>query len=315
MKENLNDLRAFLVVARVGSFTKAAQLLGVSQSALSHCIRGIEDRLHIKLLQRTTRSIATTGAGERLYQKLSPLFDVIDDELNALSAMRDTVRGRLRINGTEHAIAQLWPKFARFLRDYPGVELELVGESRFADIVAERFDAGIRLGDDLERDMIAVRVSPDMRMCVVASPAYLAAHGTPQTPSALAAHRCINLILSSGEPLVWEFLDPHSGKVVKIRTTGRFAANRAVLVEATLADFGLLWTPRDVVQARLADGTLVEVLADWAISYTGYHLYYPHRRADAPLFRALVGFCGKIRRTDDGAAFRGFLPPGGTDSG
>ncbi len=291
MKENLNDLRAFLVVAQAGSFTKAAQQIGVSQSALSHSIRAMEKRLKVKLLLRTTRSVSTTEAGERLFQKLSPLFDDIDHAVDALGEASGEVRGRLRINGTEHAFnVVLRDKIARFLNEYPAVELELIGEARFADIVAERFDAGVRLGDDVQKDMIAVRVSPDVQMCVAASASYLEARGTPKTPFDLMQHQCLNLVLSSGGNLVWEFLDPLTKKIVKIRPQERFAANASpVLVSAAQAGQGVLWTPKDMVARPLADGSLVEVLADWAMTYTGYHLYYPDRRADSPLFQALVG--------------------------
>lgn len=291
MKENLNDLRAFLVVAREGSFTKAAAVLGVSQSALSHSIRGIEERLKIKLFLRTTRSVSTTEAGEQLYQKLSPLFDDIDREINELGEFRNAVRGRLRINGTPHVFQTvLRDKFARFLREYPEVELELIGEARYADIVAERFDAGIRLGGDVEKDMIAVRVSPDLQMCVAASPDYWAANGVPQTPSELLSHHCLRLTLPSGGMLAWEFHRPDNGEVQKLRPQGRLVCNdNRVLMQAALDGAGIVWLPRDTAAQELANGNLQTALDNWAISYPGYHLYYPNRRADSPLFQALIG--------------------------
>ncbi|MBH5329199.1 LysR family transcriptional regulator [Eikenella sp. S3360] len=290
MKENLNELRAFVTVAQAGSFTKAAQQVGVSQSALSHTIRGMESRLKVKLLQRTTRSVSTTEAGEQLYQKLLPLFEGIDSAIDALGETSGEVRGRLRINGTEHAFnVVLREKLTRFLQQYPMVSLELIGETRFADIVAERFDAGIRLGDDVQKDMIAVRVSPDMQMCAAASPGYLKIHGTPKTPFELTEHQCVNLALPAGGVLTWEFLDPLTGKTVKIRSHGRFSANSSpVLVSAAKAGLGVVWSPRDMVSAELESGSLTEVLTDWRISYPGYHLYYSDRRADSPLFAALV---------------------------
>ncbi|WWT73755.1 LysR substrate-binding domain-containing protein [Lautropia mirabilis] len=233
-------------------------------------------------------TVPPTQAGEQLHQRLAPLFDDIDNEVNALSELRDTLRGRLRINGTEHVLELLWPKFMRFMQAYPEVELELVGEMRFVDIVAERFDAGIRLGDDVERDMIAVRVTPDMQMCVVASPVYPGLKRLPQTPAGLMEHPCVNRSLPAGGVLAWEFRDPSDGRLVKVRPQGRFASSRGLLLPAALAGLGLLWIPREVVADRLARGELIEVLADWAISYPGYHLYYPNRRADSRLFQALV---------------------------
>ena len=291
MKENLNDLRAFLVVAQQGSFTKAARQMGVSPSALSHSIRGVEERLQVKLFNRTTRSVSTTDAGERLYQRLLPLFDGIDREVDALSEVRDAVRGKVRINGTRHVFDHvLRERIGRFVQTHPEIEVELVGDSRFVDIVADRFDFGIRLGDDVEKDMIAVRVSPDMRMCVVATPAYLTEHGTPQTPADLVHHECIRMLLADGSALVWEFADPaQPGRVAKVQPQGRFASNlEGCLRSALQHGQGLLWTPQDTVADLLAAGEVVPVLEDWAISYPGYHLYYPNRHHQSPVFRAVV---------------------------
>ena len=291
MKENLNDLRAFLVVAQQGSFTKAARQMGVSPSALSHSIRGVEERLQVKLFNRTTRSVSTTDAGERLYQRLLPLFDGIDREVDALSEVRDAVRGKVRINGTRHVFDHvLRERIGRFVQTHPEIEVELVGDSRFVDIVADRFDFGIRLGDDVEKDMIAVRVSPDMRMCVVATPAYLTVHGTPQTPADLVHHECIRMLLADGSALVWEFADPaQPGRVAKVQPQGRFASNlEGCLRSALQHGQGLLWTPQDTVADLLAAGEVVPVLEDWAISYPGYHLYEPNRQHRSPVFRAVV---------------------------
>ena len=291
MKEYLNDLRAFLVVAQQGSFTKAARQMGVSPSALSHSIRGVEERLQVKLFNRTTRSVSTTDAGERLYQRLLPLFDGIDREVDALSEVRDAVRGKVRINGTRHVFDHvLRERIGRFVQTHPEIEVELVGDSRFVDIVADRFDFGIRLGDDVEKDMIAVRVSPDMRMCVVATPAYLTVHGTPQTPADLVHHECIRMLLADGSALVWEFADPaQPGRVAKVQPQGRFASNlEGCLRSALQHGQGLLWTPQDTVADLLAAGEVVPVLEDWAISYPGYHLYYPNRHHQSPVFRAVV---------------------------
>lgn len=291
MKENLNDLRAFLVVAQQGSFTKAARQMGVSPSALSHSIRGVEERLQVKLFNRTTRSVSTIDAGERLYQRLLPLFDGIDREVDALSEVRDAVRGKVRINGTRHVFDHvLRERIGRFVQTHPEIEVELMGDSRFVDIVADRFDFGIWLGDDVEKDMIAVRVSPDMRMCVVATPAYLTVYGTPQTPADLVHHECIRMLLADGSALVWEFADPaQPGRVAKVQLQGRFASNlEGCLRSALQHGQGLLWTPQDTVADLLAAGEVVPVLEDWAISYPGYHLYYPNRHHQSPVFRAVV---------------------------
>ncbi|MDG2938673.1 LysR family transcriptional regulator [Bisgaard Taxon 10/6] len=292
MKENLNDLRAFILVARTGSFTKAAAQMGVSQSALSHSIRGIEERLKIKLFHRNTRSISTTEAGEQLYQRLSPLFDDIDKEINELSAFRNAVSGSLRINGNEHVFRYvLNEKLAQFMQDYPEVHLDLVAEDRFIDIVAERFDAGIRLGHNVAKDMIAVRISADLQMCTAASPDYLAKHGTPKTPYDLTEHQCLlHCLPTSGGNMMWEFRDPKAKKhIVKIQPQGRFRTNQGFLHKGyALNGLGIIWTPQDVIAQEIADGKLLPILADWNMSYEGYHLYYPNRRQNSPLFRALV---------------------------
>ncbi|QLB19028.1 LysR family transcriptional regulator [Mannheimia granulomatis] len=291
MKENLNDLRAFLLVAQTGSFTKAAAQMGVSQSALSHSIRGIEERLQIKLFHRTTRSISTTEAGEQLYQRLLPLFDEIDQEINGLSEFRNVVKGTLRINGNEHAFRYvLAEKFADFAQQYPEVELELVAEDRFVDIVAERFDAGIRLGADVAKDMIALRISPDLKMVTAASPDYLARYGTPKTPFDLTEHRCLKHRLATlGGILAWEFRDPLTKKIVKFQPQSSLTANNGFLLQKyALQGLGILWSPQDSVQAELDNGKLVPILTDWTMQYDGYHLYYPDRRQNSPLLKALV---------------------------
>lgn len=291
MKENLNDLRTFLLVARVGSFTKAAAQLGVSQSALSHAVRAMEERLGIKLLIRTTRSVSTTEAGEQLRQRLEPLFDTIDEEIEALGDFRGGVRGSLRIEGTDLSFGVLWSKFAAFMRDNPEVSLEFCSNIGFSDIVAKRFDVGIRLGDDVAKDMIAVRVAPDLQMCVVASPTYLAKCGTPQTPQDLSAHNCIALRLPThGGLLAWEFFSPdQTEKTLAQQPQGNLICNSNTLTKRAACDgLGLAWLPQDLVQDELRSGALTSVLQDWAIRYQGLHLYYPNRRADSPLFRALV---------------------------
>lgn len=291
MKENLNDLRAFLIVAQTGSFTKAAAQMGVSQSALSHSIRGIEDRLQIKLFHRTTRSISNTEAGEQLYQRLLPLFDEIDQEINGLSEFRNALKGVLRINGNEHVFRDvLADKFAEFAKRYPEVALELVAEDRFVDIVAERFDAGIRLGADVAKDMIALRISPDLTMVTAASPNYLAQNGTPKTPFDLTEHACLKHRLATlGGILAWEFRDPLTQKIVKVQPQGKLTSNNGFLLQYyALQDLGILWCPQNSIQAELESGKLVPILTDWTMHYEGYHLYYPDRRQNSPLLKALI---------------------------
>lgn len=291
MKENLNDLRAFLLVAQTGSFTKAAAQMGVSQSALSHSIRGIEDRLQIKLFHRTTRSISNTEAGEQLYQRLLPLFDEIDQEINGLSEFRNALKGVLRINGNEHVFRDvLADKFAEFAKRYPEVALELVAEDRFVDIVAERFDAGIRLGADVAKDMIALRISPDLTMVTAASPNYLAQNGTPKTPFDLTEHTCLKHRLATlGGILAWEFRDPLTQKIVKVQPQGKLTSNNGFLLQNyALQDLGILWCPQNSIQAELESGKLVPILTDWTMHYEGYHLYYPDRRQNSPLLKALI---------------------------
>ncbi|PJG84790.1 LysR family transcriptional regulator [Conservatibacter flavescens] len=290
MKENLNDLRTFLVVARTGSFTKAGAQLGVSQSAVSYAIRGIEERLKIKLFHRTTRSISTTEAGEQLYQRLLPLFEGIDREIDELGTFLGELRGTLRINATELTFSVLWEKFDRFLNAYPSVNLELSGDTRFIDIVAEQFDASIRLGSDVEKDMIAVRISDDLAMCTVASPAYLAQYGEPKTPEELANHQCLQLRLPiNGGILDWAFTDPTSQETVKIQPQGRFIANtNSILINACLSGVGVMWMPYHLVEDHIASGELVPILREWNKHYEGFHLYYPNRRENSPLLKALV---------------------------
>ncbi len=291
MKENLNDLRAFLMVAQTGSFTKAGAQLGVSASALSHAIRTIEERLQIKLFHRTTRSISLTDAGAQLHAELEPLFAAVDASINNLGSFRNTLRGSLRINGTSFAFRYvLWDKLQAFVRQYPEISLELSCDLRFVDIVTERFDAGIRLGSDVAKDMIAVRVSPKLRMCVVASPMYLAQRGTPHSPDDLARHACHSVRLpTSGGVLAWEFKHPKSGKTISFKPHAHLlTSDSELLKQIALADLGLVWVFEDIVERELQEGTLVRVLDDWAMTYDGCHLYYPNRRGNSPLLKALV---------------------------
>jgi len=288
-RDNLNELTAFLAVAREKSFTRAAAQLGVSQSALSHTVRALEERLGVRLLTRTTRSVAPTEAGERLVRSVGPRLDEIEAELAALSALREKPAGTIRITAGEHAAeAVLWPAIARLLPDYPDIKVEIIVDYGLTDIVAERYDAGVRLGEQVAHDMIAVRIGPDMRMAVVGSPAYLARQPKPRTPQELTTHNCINLRLPTyGGLYAWEF--EKAGRELKVRVEGQLIFNTARLrVNAVLAGLGLAYLPEDQLRAHLADGRLVRVLADWCPPFPGYHLYYPSRRQATPAFSLLV---------------------------
>lgn len=288
-RESFNDLLAFLAVARERSFTRAAAQLGVSQSALSHTIRGLETRLGLRLLSRTTRSVAPTEAGERLLRALGPRLDEIDAELAALSELRDKPAGTIRITSGEHAADSiLWPVLQRLLPDYPDIKVEIVVDYGLTDIVAERYDAGVRLGEQVAKDMIAVRIGPNMRMAVVGAPAYFAGRSPPQAPHDLTNHSCINIRLPTYSGLyVWEF--EQGGRELKVRVEGQFVFNNMALrLHAVLAGFGLAYLPEDSVQAHLAEGSLIRVLEDWCAPFAGYHLYYPSRRQHTPAFALLV---------------------------
>jgi DNA-binding transcriptional LysR family regulator len=288
-RETINDLIAFLAVARERSFTKAAAQLGVSQSALSHTVRGLEERLGIRLLTRTTRSVAPTQAGERLLRNVGPRFDEIDAELAALTELRERPAGTIRITAGEHsANAILWPALLKFLPKYPDIKVELIVDYALTDIVTERYDAGVRIGEQVAKDMVAVRIGPDMRMAVVGSPAYFARRPRPKTPQDLTAHDCINIRLPTyGGVYAWEF--EKGGREVKVRVEGSLVFNTLALrLNAVLAGLGLAYLPQDQVQTHLKNGELIRVLADWCPPFSGYHLYYPSRRQHAPAFALLV---------------------------
>jgi len=288
-RENLNDLVAFLAVAKERSFTKAAAQVGVSQSALSHTIRGLEERLGLRLLTRTTRSVAPTEAGERLLRAAGPRLDEIEAELAALSELRDKPSGTIRITAHDHAVrAVLWPALARLLPDYPDIKVEIVIDYGLRDIVAERYDAGVRTGEMVAKDMVAVRIGPDMRSAVVGAPSYFAQRAKPKTPQDLTTHACVNLRLPThGGLYAWEF--EKGGRELRVRVDGQLVFNgTAPMLDAALAGFGLAYVPEDSVQAHLADGRLIRVLADWCPPYPGYHLYYPSRRQPTPAFALLV---------------------------
>lgn len=286
---NFNDLVAFIAVAREGSFTRAAAQLGVSQSALSHTIRTLEERLGVRLLTRTTRSVSTTETGERLLSTIAPQFEEIDAGLAALSELSDKPAGTIRITTAEHAAnSVLWPKLNEFVAAYPDIKIEIAIDYGLIDIVERRYDAGVRLGDQVEKDMIAVRISRDLRMAVVGSPAYFSTHSRPQSPQDLAQHNCINLRLPThGALYAWEF--ERDGHALKARVDGQWIFNSSSpMLKAALAGYGLAYLPEDMVESHLNEGTLKRVLKSWCPSFPGYHLYYTSRRQSSPAFSLLV---------------------------
>ncbi len=288
-REELANLNAFAAVAEERSFTRAAKKLGTSQSALSFTVRRLEERLGVRLLSRTTRSVAPTEAGERLLRTLGPALDKIGAELAALSALREKPAGNIRITTGEHAAEKiLWPALATLLPNYPDIKVELVVDYGLTDIVAERYDAGVRIGEQVARDMIAVPIGPDMRMAVVGAPSYFAGRPIPKRPQDLTAHECINLRLPTYDSIfAWEF--EKRGRELKVRVDGQLTFNNMALrLDAAIAGFGLTYLPDDMVQAHLADGRLVGVLEDWCAPFSGYHLYYPSRRQPTPAFAVLV---------------------------
>src|SRR5438876_1960724 len=286
---NVNDLLAFLAVARERSFTKAAAKLGVSQSALSHTIRGLEARLGLRLLTRTTRSVSPTEAGERLLQTVGHRFEEIEAELESLSELREKPAGTIRISAGEHAVnAILSPALMKFLPRYPDIKVEITVDHGLIDIVAQRYDAGVRSGEQVAKDMIAVRIGPDMRMAVVGAPSYFAKRSPPQKPQDLTEHNCINLRLPTyGGLYAWEF--EKGDRELRVRVDGQLVLNSTTqMLKAALAGFGLAYVPHDVAQPHVAEGRLNRVLEDWCPPYSGYHLYYPSRRQSSPAFALLV---------------------------
>ncbi|HVN88765.1 MAG TPA: LysR family transcriptional regulator [Candidatus Binataceae bacterium] len=289
MRENVSDLLAFLAVARERSFTKAAAQLGVSQSALSHTIRGLEERLGMRLLTRTTRSVSPTAAGERLLRNVGPRFEEIETELAALNEMRAKPAGTIRISATEHAATTvLWPKLKKLLQEYSDIQLEILIEQSLTDIVAARYDAGVRLGEQIAKDMIAMRIGPEMRMAVVGAPAYFAKRPKPTHPQDLTDHNCLNLRLpTSGGLYSWEFAKGQ--RKMNVRVDGQLAFNNAgMILNAALEGFGLACLLEDFVHPAIKEGALVRVLSDWCPPFPGYHLYYPSRRQLTPAFALVV---------------------------
>ncbi len=287
--ENLRDVNAFVTVAEEGSFTRAAARLGVSQSALSQTVRNLEERVGIRLLNRTTRNVSPTEAGERLLAQIEPALEQIEQGFAQLSSLRERPSGTIRLSADEYAILSLlWPALERFLVIYPEIDVELVTDYGRTDIVRDRFDAGVRRGKLVSKDMIALRIGPDMPMVVVGAPACFSERKKPKRPQDLSGHGCINLRLPThGEFFAWTF--HKGGKDLRVTTEGRLVFTSIVQVrEACLAGFGLAYLPLDFVTGHIASGALVEVLADWRKTFEGYHLYYPSRRQHPPALAALI---------------------------
>ncbi|MCF6760059.1 LysR family transcriptional regulator [Pseudomonas fragi] len=286
--ESYDQLAIFSVVAQERSFTRAAARLGMSQPALSRAMRQLEERLGVRLLARTTRSVAPTQAGEHLLQVIAPRFDEINSELALLSKFRDRPAGKLRITAGEHAaIAVLQPVLARLLPDHPDLSIEIIVDYGLTDIVAEGFDAGVRLGEQVAKDMIAMRIGPEMRMAVVGSPAYFSRYPKPVIPADLVAHNCITLRMPThGGLFAWEF--EKNGQALNVRIEGQLVFNTiAMRLESARQGLGLAYMPENVVQADIEQGRLIRVLEDWCEPYSGYHLYYPSRRQSSAAFTLL----------------------------
>jgi DNA-binding transcriptional LysR family regulator len=295
--ESYDQLAIFSVVARERSFTRAAAKLGISQPALSRTVRNLEERLGVRLLARTTRSVSPTEAGQHLLHVVAPRFSEIDTELAALSEFRDKPAGKLRITAGEHAaVTVLQPVLAKLLPDHPDLHIEIIVDYGLTDIVAEGYDAGVRLGEQVAKDMIAVRVGPDMRMAVVGSPDYFSRHSRPRTPRDLTTHNCIAIRLPTyGGIFPWEF--EKKGEELKVRVEGQLVFNNiAMRIDAVLKGLGLAYMPEDLVRGHVDAGRLVRVLSDWCPPFAGYHLYYPSRRQTSPafaLFRDALRYSGR----------------------
>jgi DNA-binding transcriptional LysR family regulator len=288
-RDELGDLMAFLAVAEEQSFTRAAARMGTSQSSLSHTVRRLEERMGVRLLTRTTRHVAPTDAGERLLETLRPAFDDIEERIRAISALGERPAGSIRLTCTAQAAASiLMPAARRLMAEYPEIKIEIMGELKFTDIVTERYDAGVRLGEAVAKDMVAVRISPDLRMAVVGSPDYFARHSLPQSPHDLTGHNCINLRLPTlGGLYAWEF--EKDGRPLNVRVEGQFTSNEVpLIVDAAVNGLGLACLPDDQFGSLIDEGRLVRVLEDWCPPFSGYHLYYPSRRQMSPAFRLLV---------------------------
>jgi DNA-binding transcriptional LysR family regulator len=288
-RRDLNDMLWFMAVAEEASFTKAAAKLGTSQSTLSHTVKQLEERLGFRLLTRTTRSVSPTEAGERLLRSLVPHISDIESEVDTLMAFRDKPSGSVRITLSDHAFNWIvWPKLKPVLQNFPDIHLELNLDNSFRNIVEERFDAGVRLGESLDKDMIAVRISPDWRLVAVASPDYLARHPRPETPQDLVHHNCMNHRQSrSGGLYAWEFAK--DGRDLRVRVDGQLTFNTTMaMIDAAISGFGIAYVPGDLVARQITTGDLVLLLDDWSPFFAGYHLYYPSRRQNSPAFAVIA---------------------------
>ncbi|MBR1131691.1 LysR family transcriptional regulator [Bradyrhizobium iriomotense] len=288
-RHDFNDLLWFLTVARERSFTKAAAKLGIAQSTLSHTIKRLEDQMGIRLLTRTTRSVGLTEAGERLRLSMAPRIAEIEADIADLMAFRDKPSGRIRMTISDHAFhSVVWPKLQPVLKDYPDIKLEVSLDSGFRNIVEEGFDAGVRLGESVEKDMVAVRIGPDWRLVAVGSPGYFAEHGAPTHPHELVRHNCINLRMErAGGLYAWEFAK--AGQELRVRVDGQLTFNNSYAqADAALKGYGIAYVPENIAQQHIASGDLVLVLDDWSPTFDGYHIYYPSRRQNAPAFKVIV---------------------------
>ncbi len=288
-KKNYGDVLAFIQIVKEGSFSRAAATMGLSTSALSHSIRTLEGRLGVRLLTRTTRSVSTTEAGERFYQRVAPHFEEIERELESVREQREKPSGTVRITTAEHAANSIiWHKLAKILPQYPDITVEVTVDFARTDIAAERFDAGVRLGDELDKDMIAVRIGPDQRIAVVGSPEYFEKHAQPTSPKALTEHNCINLRLPThGGLLPWVF--DEDGREFTVKVSGQWVYNSvSPIVRAAVAGQGLAYLPEDTVLDHIEAGRLIRVLDNWCDPYTGYHLYYPSRKQASGAFPIIL---------------------------
>lgn len=288
-KTDFNQLTWFRIVAEERSFTKAAAKIGVAQSTLSYAIKQLEAGMGIRLLTRTTRNVTTTPAGERLLKTITPRMAEIEDEIATLMTFRDKPSGSIRLTLSDHALESVvWPKLKPVLREYPDITVELILDSTFRNIVEEQFDAGVRLGESVEKDMIAVRIGPDWRLVAVASPGYLAEHGVPEHPQDLVRHRCINMRHeSAGGLYAWEF--ERDGQELRVRVSGQLTFNNSyAMIDAAVSGYGVAYVPENIVERHIASGELVQVLDDWSPFFDGYFLYYPSRRQNLPAFKIIV---------------------------
>jgi DNA-binding transcriptional LysR family regulator len=288
-REDMKDLLWFLAVASERSFTKAAAKLGTSQSTLSHTIKELEERLGVRLLTRTTRSVAPTEAGERLFQSLAPRIEEIEADIAGLVAFRDTPSGTVRITLSDHALhTTVWPKLKPALLNFPDVKVELYSDNGMRNIVEERFDAGVRLGESIDKDMIAVPIGGDWRMVAIASPAYLCRHAAPQTPQDLVSHSCINMRQTTfGGLYAWEF--EKDGREIRVRVEGQITFNTSIaMIDAAIAGYGIAFVPEDLLENHVPEGRLKLLLVDWCPRFAGYHLYYPRRRQMSAALRVVI---------------------------